>query len=242
MALTKDELNKIALEYHDKDPMGDKFIEDACQYYTYDWVFKQISDCQSVLELGYGEGNFTAELINRNFIPTVIDGSDILLKEAKKLHGDNINVECCLFEDYNPIQKFDCILATHVLEHVDDPIHLLKKMKGWLNDKGSIIVIVPNKESIHRQLAVIMGLQNELDSLSNRDLLVGHQRVYSIDTLSKDFIEAGLTIKEKSGFFLKVLPNSMMLNYSNDLINALNLISESIPSNFLANIAITGTK
>jgi hypothetical protein len=87
-----------------------------------------------------------------------------------------------------------------------------------------------------------MGLQNELDSLSNRDLLVGHQRVYSIDTLSKDFIEAGLTIKEKSGFFLKVLPNSMMLNYSNDLINALNLISESIPSNLLANIAITGTK
>jgi 2-polyprenyl-3-methyl-5-hydroxy-6-metoxy-1,4-benzoquinol methylase len=242
MALTKDELNKIALEYHDKDPMGDKFIEDACQYYTYDWVFKQIFDCQSVLELGYGEGNFTAELINRNFIPTVIDGSDILLKEAKKLHGDKINVECCLFEDYNPIQKFDCILATHVLEHVDDPIHLLKKMKGWLNENGSVIVIVPNKESIHRQLAVIMGLQNELDSLSNRDLLVGHQRVYSIDTLSKDFIEAGLIIKEKSGFFLKVLPNSMMLNYSNDLINALNLISESIPSNLLANIAITGTK
>jgi 2-polyprenyl-3-methyl-5-hydroxy-6-metoxy-1,4-benzoquinol methylase len=241
MALTKVELNKIALEYHDKDPMGDKFIEDSCQYYTYDWVFQQISECQSVLELGYGEGNFTAELINRNFIPTVIDGSDILLNEAKKLHGDKINIECCLFEEYNPIQKFDCILATHVLEHVDNPVNLLKKMKGWLNKNGKIVVIVPNKESIHRQLAVIMGLQKHLDSLSNRDLLVGHQRVYSIDTLSNDFIEAGILIQEKSGFFLKVLPNSMMLNYSNDLINALNLISSKVPPNLLANIAITGT-
>jgi 2-polyprenyl-3-methyl-5-hydroxy-6-metoxy-1,4-benzoquinol methylase len=241
MALTKGELNKIALEYHDKDPMGDKFIEDSCQFYTYDWVFQQISECQSVLELGYGEGNFTAELINRNFIPTVIDGSDILLKEAKKLHGDKINVECCLFEEYDPIQKFDCILATHVLEHVDNPVHLLKKMKGWLNKNGKIIVIVPNKESIHRQLSVIMGLQKHLDSLSKRDLLVGHQRVYSIDTLSNDFIEAGILIQEKSGFFLKVLPNSMMLNYSKDLINALNLISNNVPPNLLANIAITGT-
>jgi 2-polyprenyl-3-methyl-5-hydroxy-6-metoxy-1,4-benzoquinol methylase len=241
MALTKGELNKIALEYHDKDPMGDKFIEDSCQFYTYDWVFQQISECQSVLELGYGEGNFTAELINRNFIPTVIDGSDILLKEAKKLHGDKINVECCLFEEYDPIQKFDCILATHVLEHVDNPVHLLKKMKGWLNKNGKIIVIVPNKESIHRQLSVIMGLQKHLDSLSKRDLLVGHQRVYSIDTLSNDFIEAGILIQEKSGFFLKVLPNSMMLNYSKDLINALNLMSNNVPPNLLANIAITGT-
>jgi hypothetical protein len=117
----------------------------------------------------------------------------------------------------------------------------LKKMKGWLNINGKIIVIVPNKESIHRQLAVIMGLQSELDSLSDRDLLVGHQRVYSMDTLSKDFTEAGLIINEKSGFFLKVLPNSMMLNYSSDLINALNLISSRLPSNLLANIAITGS-
>jgi 2-polyprenyl-3-methyl-5-hydroxy-6-metoxy-1,4-benzoquinol methylase len=241
MALTKDELNEIALEYHDKDPMGDKFIEDACQFFTYEWVFEQISECKNILELGYGEGNFTSELIQRNFKPTVIDGSDILLKEAKKIHGDNIHVECTLFEDYDPINKFDCILATHVLEHVDDPVLLLKKMKGWLNFNGRIIVIVPNKESIHRQLAVIMGLQNELDSLSERDLLVGHQRVYSIDTLSNDFIEAGLKIQEKSGFFLKVLPNSMMLNYSSDLISALNLISKRLPSNLLANIAITGT-
>lgn len=241
MSLTKEELNKIALEYHDKDPMGDKFIEDSCQFHTYNWVFEQISECQSVLELGYGEGNFTAELINRNFKPTVIDGSDILLKEAKRLHGDKVNVECCLFEEFNPIQKFDCILATHVLEHVDDPVFLLKRMKSWLNINGRIVVIVPNKESIHRQLAVIMGLQNKLDSLSNRDLLVGHQRVYSIDSLSDDFIKAGFEIKEKSGFFLKVLPNSMMLSYSNDLIEALNLISKCIPSNLLANIAITGT-
>jgi 2-polyprenyl-3-methyl-5-hydroxy-6-metoxy-1,4-benzoquinol methylase len=242
MTLTKEELNKIARDYHDKDPFGDKFIEDACQFYTYDWVFKQIEGCKNVLELGYGEGNFTSELVKRNFIPTVVDGSDILLSEAVRLHGDKISVECCLFEEYNPVEKFDCILATHVLEHVDDPVLLLNKMKSWLNDSGRLVVIVPNKESIHRQLAVLLGLQSSLDSLSNRDLLVGHQRVYSLETLGRDFEQAGFQIIVKSGFFLKVLPNSMMLDYSNDLISALNSISEILPPSLLANIAIVGTK
>jgi hypothetical protein len=43
---------------------------------------------------------------------------------------------------------------------------------------------------------------------------------------------------EKKGFFLKVLPNSMMLDYSKDLINALNTISEKIPDHLLANIGV----
>jgi hypothetical protein len=83
-----------------------------------------------------------------------------------------------------------------------------------------------------------MNLQKKLDSLSSRDLLVGHQRVYSFNTLTSDIEKAGLQILEKKGFFLKVLPNSMMLDYSKDLINALNTISEKIPDHLLANIGV----
>lgn len=44
-------------------------------------------------------------------------------------------------------------------------------MKNWLKKDGEIIVIVPNKESIHRRLALNMGLIQKLDSLSERDKL-----------------------------------------------------------------------
>jgi 2-polyprenyl-3-methyl-5-hydroxy-6-metoxy-1,4-benzoquinol methylase len=238
MSLTKEELNKIAVEYHDQDVMQDKFIEDEAQFYTYNWVFEQMTDCKTVLELGYGEGNFTAALIERGYTPTVIDGSDLLLQKAKSIHGEKINVEHALFEEYTPSQKFDCVLATHVLEHVDEPVTLLLQMKKWLTPNGIIVIIVPNKESIHRQLAVLMGLQPTLDTLGARDHLVGHQRVYSLETLEADVVESGLNVTETAGFFLKTLPNSMMLSYSHDLVIALNKISPLMPKNLLANIGL----
>ncbi len=238
MSITKKELDKIADEYHSQDVMRDKFIEDAGQLYTFNWVFKSISDCRTVLEMGYGEGNFTAELIKRDYRVTLVDGSEALLKKARDSYKDKVLTECSLFEEYSAKDKFDCVLATHVLEHVDYPVPLLERMKTWIKPNGKIILIVPNKESLHRQLAVIMKLQPALDTLGARDMLVGHKRVYSLETLTADVLKSGLKVKETTGFFLKVLPNSMMLSYSKELINALNEVSPLIPKNLLANIGL----
>ncbi len=242
MALTREELNRIAITYHGKDEMLDKHIEDECQYYTYEWVFEKLKESKDILELGYGEGNFTSELVRRGFVPTVMDGSDILLAKAKSLYGDKIVTVHALFEEYKPQHQYDCVLATHVLEHVDEPIALLVKMKEWIKPTGKIIIIVPNKESLHRQLAVLMGLQPALDTLGARDKLVGHQRVYSIGSLSKDVVDAGLKVEATAGFFLKTLPNSMMLDFSKDLIVALNKISPLLPKETLANIGLVAVK
>jgi len=236
MPTSKSELDKIYFEYHSQDLLADKFIEDECQFHTYQWVLDHLKGRKTVLEMGYGEGNFTSELVNHDFQLTLLDGAKSSLDAAKALHGEKIVYVHELFEKYTPAMQFDCVLATHVLEHVDDPILLLKEMKNWIKDAGKIIIIVPNKESIHRQLAVIMNLQAELDTLSNRDKLVGHQRVYSSNTLTEDIIKAGLVVTDTAGFFLKLLPNSMMLNYSQELVKALNQISPMLPQNLLANI------
>jgi len=46
----------------------------------------------------------------------------------------------------------------HVLEHVDDPVAVLRLVKSWLKPGGRVLAAVPNARSIHRQAAVIMGL------------------------------------------------------------------------------------
>jgi hypothetical protein len=51
-----------------------------------------------------------------------------------------------------------------------------------------------------------------------------------------------LTPVDSAGFFLKVLPNSMMLEYSRELLWGLNAISPSLPKNLLANIAAIAIK
>ena len=238
MTLTKNKLNQIAKMYHNKDVMNDKFIEDLAQHHTFDWIFSQMAGCKTVIELGYGEGNLTQAMVERNYFPTVLDGADILLKKAQTIHGDKIITQHGLFEKFIPTEKYDCVLATHVLEHVDEPVELLRHIKKWLTPDGKIIIIVPNKESIHRQLAVLMGLQPALDTLGERDKLVGHQRVYSFDSLEKDITAAGLKTAVTTGFFLKTVPNSMMIQYTRELITALNTISPCLPKQILANIGL----
>ena len=104
------------------------------------------------------------------------------------------------------------------------------------------MVVTPNRHSIHRNLAVRMGLQEKLDDLSPRDQLVGHQRVYDLDTLRKELEIAGFRIDDEFGYFLKVLPNSMMMEYPISLLEALNAISSEIPTRLLANIGVRGVR
>jgi len=238
MPVTQRKLDQIATEYHFADALKDKHIEDMCQDYTFDWALKHLAGMRHILEMGYGEGNFTAVLSKMPARLTVVEGSPKLIKKARTVYGKIIKFECALFENYQPKEKFDGIVATHVLEHVDAPVVLLRKMKRWLNPGGKIIIIVPNKESLHRQLAVLMGLQPKLDFLGARDHLVGHQRVYSLATLAADVRAAGLKVGARKGFFLKVLPNSMMLGFSKELIAALNAISPKLPDRLLGNIGM----
>lgn len=234
---TVEELNAIAKNYHLNDDIADKFIEDACQQYCCDWIETLINDDQNVLELGFGEGHTCSRLSTKPKKYSIIEGaSDLVVKIKSKFPHVEVIEE--LFEDYRPAQTFDLVLALHVFEHVDDPVALAKHMKAWLSETGEMLVIVPNKESIHRRLAKEMGLIENLGELSSRDKLVGHQKVYSISELERDFVDAGYEIVRKKGFFIKLLPNSMMLNYSPELINALNSCGEDMPAELLANIAV----
>jgi len=241
MSINKEQLDKIAVDYHTSNAIPDMHIENLCQEYFIDWLLKQIPAASVVLELGYGDGLVTKALANSDCNLTLIEGAETLVDIAKDAHP---NIRCIhtLFEEFSPVNQYDVIVASHVLEHVDEPKYILKLLATWLTDTGKIIIVVPNRNSLHRQLAVLMGLQPTLETLSQRDLLVGHQRVYSLETLKDDIRQSDLQPIESMGFFLKVLPNSMMLDYSRELLWGLNAISNSLPTDLLANIAVVAVK
>ena len=236
-----DQLDRIAAEYHTNASIPDIHIENLCQEYFIQWLLRQIPSEASVLELGYGDGLVTRALAKFPCRLTLLEGAKTLVERAQREHP---TIECThsLFEEYRPRRSYEVIIASHVLEHVDDPQALLRMMSSWLDKSGKVIIVVPNQNSLHRQLAVVMGLQPTLETLSKRDLLVGHQRVYSLQTLEREICQAGLSLADSSGFFLKVLPNSMMLDYPRDLLWGLNAISPTIPKHLLANIAVIATK
>jgi SAM-dependent methyltransferase len=62
-------------------------------------------------------------------------------------YGENvfdIKINNILLEEYFPKNKFDVIICSHVLEHVDDPIIFLKKIKKLLFPTGLFYVETPN--------------------------------------------------------------------------------------------------
>ena len=103
---------------------------------------------------------------------------------------------------------------------------------------GETVVVVPNRDSTHRQLAFAMGLQPVLDTLGARDRLVGHQCVYDFFTLEQHLRAASFEPFERRGFSLKPLPNGMMLDHPTARIRALNTAGDTLPAGLMANIAV----
>lgn len=236
--MNKAELDRIAQAYHTSPDVPDKHIEDLCQQYAATWMLTRLGGARRVLELGVGEGIITQALVADGRTVTVVEGARVLYEEIRERFRGRLDAVHALFEEFAPCGTFDAVVASHVLEHVDDPVALLKRMRAWLSRDGRLIVVVPNKESLHRRLAVIMGLQPALDTLSPRDHLVGHRRVYSHATLARDLNDAGFQVTEATGFFLKPLANSMMLGYAPELLAAMNEIAAELPKELLANIGV----
>ena len=235
--MNEQNLESIATSYHLDKQKEDKFIEDISQYYFCDWLNEFFPNDLYVCELGYGEG-ITSDRLSKKFVNyDVVEGSATLCKQAKrKLRS--VKVIHSLFENYRPLRNYDLILALHVLEHVDNPTEILAKLKEWLNPGGRVVIVVPNKNSLHRVFAHGMKLISELDELSPRDIEVGHQRVYGFEELREQVTNVGLQVDDEFGFFLKTLPNYMMLEHDPKLILELNKISNKIPPNLLANICL----
>lgn len=160
------------------------------------------------LELGSFQGNFT-----RRFLPyfndiTCVEASDEAIEMAKKEFGDKVKFINSMFETASLPTKYDNIVLTHVLEHIDDPIKVLKRINDeWLSDNGRFFLVCPNANAPSRQIAVKMGLISHNSAVTPAEAEHGHRITYSLDTLERDAKAAGLRVVHRSGIFFKALAN-----------------------------------
>ena len=89
----------------------------------------------NVLELGPAEGIMTDVLYPYFKDYTIVDGADFFVESIIKRHPQ-INGIASLFEDFIPTRKYDNIVLGHVLEHVENPVKILKLVSSWLPVKG----------------------------------------------------------------------------------------------------------
>ena len=96
-----------------------------------------------ILDVGSGLGVFIGQLIKYGVEAHCIDPDPISVAHTKK----NIGVQSAhlgKFEDFRFGKKFDLITFNKVLEHVTNPVGLLKKSKFFLKNNGIIYLELPD--------------------------------------------------------------------------------------------------
>jgi 2-polyprenyl-3-methyl-5-hydroxy-6-metoxy-1,4-benzoquinol methylase len=190
-----------------------------------------------VLEMGSGDDQWTRRLIEHFGHSHLVDGSRTLIEAARKKYGAKLTAYHSLFEECTPGKQFDTVLSSLVLEHVADPVRVLAQAAGWLKPQGHLVVIVPNALSLHRRLAVAMGLSRAADELGASDVQLGHRWVFTIPSIEDALAKAGLRIVRKAGWFTKPLPQGMMTGFSDALLEGLMGLGDELPREYACFLA-----
>ena len=97
------------------------------------------------------------------------------------------------FEDVSLPERYDNIVLTHVLEHLDDPVAVLRRVNDeWLAEGGRLFLVCPNANAPSRQIAVRMGLIPHNAAVTPAEAEHGHRITYTLDTLERDARRRGL--------------------------------------------------
>lgn len=165
---------------------------------------------RSLLDLACGDGLMTAMFSKRFERVVGVDASSKHVTEARK-RLPSATFHDSLIEDFETDEKFDTVLLLDILEHVVDPVAVLRKAASFLGKDGVLIAHVPNANAINRRLAVMMGTLTSCDELSPFDLqIAGHRRSYEMHTLVADVEAAGLKVGETGGIFYKMMSTAQI--------------------------------
>ncbi len=95
-----------------------------------------------ILEVGCGFGYLTYALHKAGFDVLGVDISQVAIENAKKRYGPYY--QCIELKDISD-EKFDLVIFTEVLEHIEDAFAFLKEASGLVKRDGSILLTTPNR-------------------------------------------------------------------------------------------------
>jgi trans-aconitate methyltransferase len=221
------------VQWDNKGATNYKNVYELCAGSSYAALSTEFKNRAVAMELGCGDGVNTERIV-QDFTETyVVDASEEFLDLARKRVGvddPSVHYIATNFEDFDPPLQVDAIFMMHILEHVADPVSILKKYQRYLRPGiGRIFISVPNAQSLHRQLGVAMGLLERPDDLNDQDRFLGHRRVYDQVLLRDHLSAAGLTYTRLQGSFLKLLSAGQMADWDWTVLAGLDKLGKLYP-------------
>ncbi len=127
-----------------------------------------------ILDIGCATGKFLYEFKQKGWDAAGIE----ICKEAAEYGNRNrdVNIYNCTLEKALFAEKsFSVVHASHLIEHLNDPVSFLKEIYRILSDNGYLIIVTPN----------ISSFQNFIFRSAWRSAIADHLFLYSLKTLEK---------------------------------------------------------
>jgi trans-aconitate methyltransferase len=102
--------------------------------------------------------------------------------------------------DFEQLGMFDCIVCSHVLEHLARPWEVLQRLRGHLDPDGVLLVALPNVLELKTRMAFLMGRFRYADGgILDRT----HYRFFDWRTAFELVRDAGfeVDVRTATGFF-----------------------------------------
>ncbi|MDR2468744.1 MAG: class I SAM-dependent methyltransferase [Spirochaetaceae bacterium] len=138
-----------------------------------------------VLEIGCATGSVLAYLRDRGWLVHGVEISAPQANWAQRERGLDIST-LPLEENHFPDEHFFLVTASHLIEHLNDPVSFVREVNRILVPGGFFLITTPNTS----------GLQARLFGSNWRSAIFDHLYLFSRNTLSRLVHEAGFTVEK----------------------------------------------
>lgn len=158
--LTKNQADAFINTYDNEEAMTNYMLALALSQFIwkhhylifqfYKKTIQQLQTTDGILEVGSGHGLFLLELlkiVDKSIIIDVVDISkssiamtQSIVKSININYLKNINFHTSDINDYQANKMYDFITMGEVIEHVDNPLTILKNLHSLLSDNGRLFI------------------------------------------------------------------------------------------------------
>lgn len=160
----------------------------------------------SYLEIGAGHGLYLSkalEILDKKTGFTVVDISQTSIDLAQRFNNDErVSFFVKDIFDFADNETYDFICMGEVLEHVEDPLKLLQKLRDLLNDEGTLFITTPTNAPAIDHIYLFNNIQEIQELISLAGFEISEEVFYSSEDVSPERAEK-FKIALLYGAFLK---------------------------------------
>jgi 2-polyprenyl-3-methyl-5-hydroxy-6-metoxy-1,4-benzoquinol methylase len=192
-----------------------------------------------VLELGCATGLMTSLFVERDVVVDAVERTPAYHRAAEARGLSRTTFHLSDIDDFCSDRRYEHVVAAHLVNELPDPLALLRRVREeFLAPGGLAHISLTNPHSLHRLVAMEMGILDTPESLSDRGRSLATVEIFDGERLEALAREAGLVCVHREPVLLKPFTNAQLADLPDGVIAGLDRVARRFPEHGALNYAI----